>query len=147
MKRYFILGNHDTLEVCLSLPMETQPENSLPFEVVNFHKPVFDQYPNPTCLVEGATEEEIKEYERSLIPQEITRRQFKIALAVLGKNEQDILNGIDQLPEPQRTIARISYKEAGTFERYNPELITVATMYLNMGEDDIDEVFKIGSNY
>jgi hypothetical protein len=147
MKRYFILGNHDTLEVCLSLPMETQPENSLPFEVVNFHKPVFDQYPNPTCLVEGATEEEIKEYERSLIPQEITRRQFKIALAVLGKNEQDILNGIDQLPEPQRTIARISYMEAGTFERYNPELITVATMFLNMDEEDIDEVFKIGSNY
>jgi hypothetical protein len=147
MKRYFILGNHDTLEVCLSLPMETQPENSLPFEVVNFHKPVFDQYPNPTCLIEGATEEEIKEYERSLIPQEITRRQFKIALAVLGKNEENILNGIDQLPEPQKTIARISYMEAGTFERNNPELIAVATNFLNMSEDDIDEVFKIGSNY
>jgi len=81
------------------------------------------------------------------VPQEITRRQFKIALAVLGKNEENILNGIDQLPEPQRTIARISYMEAGTFERYNPELITVATNFLNMSEDDIDEVFKIGSNY
>jgi hypothetical protein len=147
MKRYFILGNHDTLEVCLSLPMETQPDNSLPFEVVNFHKPCFDQYPNPTKLVEGATEEEVKEWERLQIPQEITRRQFKIALAVLGKNEQDILSGIDQLPEPQRTIARISYTEAGTFERYNPELIAVATMFLQMNEDDIDEVFKIGSQY
>jgi hypothetical protein len=147
MKRYFILGNHDTLEVCLTLPMETQPENSLPFEVVNFIKPCFDQYPNPTKLVEGATEEEVKEWERLQIPQEITRRQFKIALAVLGKNEQDILSGIDQLPEPQRTIARISYTEAGTFERYNPELIAVATMFLQMNEDDIDEVFKIGSQY
>jgi hypothetical protein len=93
--------------------------------------------------VEGATEEEI----RATLPQEITRRQFKIALAVLGKNEQDILNGIDQLPEPSRTIARISYMEAGTFERYNPELIAVASMFLNMSEDDIDEVFKIGSQY
>jgi len=81
------------------------------------------------------------------VPQVITRRQFKIALAVLQKNEQDILNGIDQLPEPSRTIARISYMEAGTFERYNPELIAVATMFLNMNEDDIDEVFKIGSQY
>jgi hypothetical protein len=81
------------------------------------------------------------------VPQVISRRQFKIALAVLGKNEQDILSGIEQLPEPQRTIARISYTEAGTFERYNPELIAVSTMFLQMNEDDIDEVFKIGSQY
>jgi hypothetical protein len=93
--------------------------------------------------IEGASKEEI----RATLPQEITRRQFKIALAVLGKSEQDILNGINQLPEPTQTIARISYMEAGTFERYNPELIAVATMFLNMNEDDIDEVFKIGSQY
>jgi hypothetical protein len=145
--RYYLLRNLETLEVYLSQDLETQPENSLPFEVVNFYRPCFDQYPNPTAIIEGATPEEIREHERSLIPQVITRRQFKIALAVLGKNEQDILNGIDQLPEPQRTIARISYMEAGTFERYNPELIAVATNFLNMTEDDIDEVFKIGSNY
>jgi len=81
------------------------------------------------------------------VPQEITRSQFKIALALLGKDEQDILNGINQLPEPHKTIAKIRYMEAGTFERYNPELIAVATNFLNMSEDDIDEVFKIGSNY
>jgi hypothetical protein len=145
--RYYQLLNPENLEVFISADLETQPENSLPFEVVNFHRPCFDQYPNPTAIVEGATEEEVKEWERLQIPQEITRRQFKIALAVLGKNEQDILSGIDQLPEPQRTIARISYTEAGTFERYNPELIAVATMFLQMNEDDIDEVFKIGSQY
>jgi hypothetical protein len=147
MNRYYLRKNENTLEVFVSLPMETQPENSLLYEPNNFHKACFNQYPNPTAIVEGATEEEVKEWERLQIPQEITRRQFKIALAVLGKNEQDILSGIDQLPEPQRTIARISYTEAGTFERYNPELIAVATMFLQMNEDDIDEVFKIGSQY
>jgi hypothetical protein len=145
--RYYRLLNPETLEVYVSLEMETQPQNSLLYEPNNFVKACFDQYPNPTAIVEGATPKEIREHERSLIPQEITRRQFKIALAVLGKNEQDILNGIDQLPEPQRTIARISYMEAGTFERYNPELIAVASMFLNMNEGDIDEVFKIGSQY
>jgi hypothetical protein len=102
---------------------------------------------NGTKWIEGATPEEIIEYKKIFTPQVITRRQFKIALAVLGKNETDILNGINQLPEPTQTIARISYTEAGTFERFNPELIAVATMFLNMNEDDIDEVFKIGSNY
>ena len=81
------------------------------------------------------------------VPEIITRRQFKIALAVLVKNEQSILNGIEQLPEPNRTIARISYTEAGTFERNNPELITVATAFLQMDSQQIDQVFIIGSQY
>ena len=77
----------------------------------------------------------------------ITRRQFKIALAVLGKNENDILNGISQLPEPTKTIALISYTEAGTFERSNPELIFVGKMFLQMTDEQIDNVFTIGSQY
>jgi hypothetical protein len=81
------------------------------------------------------------------VPELITRRQFKIALAVLGKNEQDILNGISQLPEPNKTIAMISYTEAGTFERNNPELIFVAKTFLQMTDNQIDEVFIIGNNY
>ena len=97
--------------------------------------------------VEGATEEEIAEYQKSLVPQVITRRQFKIALAVLGKNEQDILNGINQLPEPTRTIATISYTEAGTFERNNPELIFVGKTFLQMTDEQIDEIFIIGNQY
>jgi hypothetical protein len=81
------------------------------------------------------------------VPQVITRRQFKIALAILGKNEQDILNGISQLPEPTKTIALISYTEAGTFERNNPELIFVGKTFLQMTDEQIDEIFIIGNHY
>ena len=81
------------------------------------------------------------------VPQIITRRQFKIALAVLGKNENDILNGINQLPEPTRTIATISYTEAGTFERSNAELIFVGKMFLQMTDEQIDNVFIVGNQY
>jgi hypothetical protein len=96
---------------------------------------------------EGATPEEIAEYQKSLVPQVITRRQFKIALAVLGKNENDILNGINQLPEPTKTIATISYTEAGTFERSNPELIFVGKTFLQMTDEQIDNIFIVGSQY
>ncbi len=96
---------------------------------------------------EGATEEQIAEYKKSLVPQIITRRQFKIALSVLGKDENDILNGINQLPEPTKTIALISYTEAGTFERNNPELIFVGKTFLQMTDDEIDNFFIIGSQY
>jgi hypothetical protein len=146
MGRYFITSNLETLEV-VAAPFEKQPENSLPYEQNSFFKPCFDKYPKPTAIVEGATQEEIKEYQRSLVPQIITRRQFKIALAVLGKNEDDILNGINQLPEPTKTIAKISYTEAGTFERSNPELIFVGKMFLQMTDDQIDNIFTVGSQY
>jgi hypothetical protein len=96
---------------------------------------------------EGATQEEIAEYQKSLVPQVITRRQFKIALAILGKNENDILNGINQLPEPTKTIALISYTEAGTFERTNPELIFVGKTFLQMTDEQIDNVFVVGNQY
>lgn len=96
---------------------------------------------------ECATSEQIAEANKPIVPEIITRRQFKIALAVLGKNENDILNGISQLPEPTRTIATISYTEAGTFERSNPELIFVGKTFLQMTDEQIDNIFIVGSQY
>ena len=139
--KYFQLKNPETLEVYVSLDLETQPENSVPFFETNFYKAVFDKYPNPTTVIEGGEAPPIE------VPEIITRRQFKIALAILGKVESDILNGINQLPEPTKTIARISYTESGTFERFNPELIFVATNFLQMTNEQIDEVFILGNQY
>ena len=64
---------------------------------------------NGSQWVEGATPEEIAELNKPKVPEVVSRRQFKIALAVLGYNENDILNGIEQLSEPNKTIARISF--------------------------------------
>jgi len=142
MKRYFILKNKESKEVMLA-EYNQQPDNSLPFEPTEFIKPCFDKYPNPTALVEGATEDELL----GEVPETITRRQFKIALAFLGYNEENILNGINQLPEPTRTIANISYREAGTFERSNPELIFVAKTFLSLTDEQIDEIFRKGNEF
>lgn len=96
----------------------------------------------PYETIEIQEEQEVIE-----VPQIITRRQFKIALAVLQKNEQDIIEGINQLPEPTRTIALISYTEAGTFERSNSELIFVGKTFLQMTDEEIDNVFIVGNQY
>jgi hypothetical protein len=81
------------------------------------------------------------------VPQTITRRQFKIALSVLGYKEQDIIDGINQLPEPNKTIAMISYTEAGSFDRFNPELIFVAKTFLNLTDLQLNEIFITGNEY
>ena len=93
------------------------------------------------------TIEVIPQEEIIQVPEILTRRQFKIALAILGKNEQDIISGINQLPEPTKTIALISYTEAGTFERTNPELIFVGKTFLQMTDEQIDNIFVVGSQY
>lgn len=102
---------------------------------------------NGSEWVEGATPEEIAEANKPIVPHVISRRQFKLALAFLGYNENDILNGIDQLPEPNRTIARISYLESGTFERFSNELIYVGKNFLQLTDEQIDEVFITGNNF
>ena len=93
------------------------------------------------------TPEEIEEANKPKIPEVVTRRQFKIALAVLGYNENNILDGINQLTEPNKTIARISYTESGTFERHSQDLIFVAKSFLNLTDQQIDEVFLTGINF
>jgi len=97
--------------------------------------------------IEGATPEEIAEANKPKVPEVVSRRQFKIALAVLGYQESDIFNGIEQLPEPNKTIARISYTESGTFERYSSDLIFVATNFLELSSEQIDEVFLTAINF
>ena len=94
-----------------------------------------------------ATPEEIAEANKPIVPQVISRRQFKLALAFLGYNENDILNGIDQLHEPNRTIARISYLESGTFERFSDDLIYVGKNFLQLTDEQIDEVFITGNTF
>lgn len=59
MKKYFLLLNEETLEVYVSQPLATQPENSIEFFENTFVKAKFNQYPNPTAVVEGMSEEEI----------------------------------------------------------------------------------------
>jgi hypothetical protein len=140
--------NKNTSKVLYAVSDFVDTENEIGIDellTVSLISPYFNQETRE--FYEGATSEEIAEAQRLLVPQIITRRQFKIALAVLGKNENDILNGISQLPEPTRTIALISYTEAGTFERSNPELIFVGKTFLQMTDEQIDNIFIVGSQY
>lgn len=127
--------------------------NSVPYTVIVADEPLEEhisivQNPNLFEILDSEipSDSQYLNYQSNAV-EVITRRQFKIALAVLGKNENDILNGINQLPEPTKTIAKISYTEAGTFERSNPELIFVGKAFLQMTDEQIDNIFLVGSQY
>lgn len=62
MQRYYLLLDPATLEVYVSQPLASAPENSVLVDQnqqYNFARAKFDQYPNPTTVVEGMPSEEI----------------------------------------------------------------------------------------
>lgn len=64
---------------------------------------------------EGATAEEIAASIE--VPTIISRRQLKLALVLSGFNLSIIEGAINGLPEPNRSIALISWNDAITFDR------------------------------
>jgi hypothetical protein len=71
---------------------------------------------------------------------EVKSINFLVQLELEGVTEDGILSIIDTLPEPNKTIAKVSFKRATFFERSNPLLTLVGQAY---GFDDtkLDEIF------
>lgn len=65
--KFFLLKDINTREVYVSNDLEETPPNSLPFYEHHFVLAVFDKYPQPTSLVEGATENQIEELKKENI--------------------------------------------------------------------------------
>lgn len=94
---------------------------------------------------EGATQEELDEYNKSLVPEVVTKLQLKLQLTLSGFDLTLIDNAISQLPEPQRSLTSISWNDATIFERSNPLLINLATQ-LGLTSLDLDNIFINASN-
>lgn len=78
------------------------------------------------------------------IPTVLTNRQLRIQLVIDGYNLNDIVIAINQLPEPDKSIALIEWDYANTFERDNTLLNAVAII-LNLNDTDVDNIFINGS--
>lgn len=75
-----------------------------------------------------------------IVPEKITKLQLKIQLVRMGFDLQIIENAIDTLPEPQKTIAKLSWTEATNFYRDN-DMIESVGQILNLTSEQIDELF------
>jgi hypothetical protein len=142
MIRYFKLMNPETLEVYLSEPTDTQPENSLPFEPIDFFKPCFDQYPNPTAIVEGATPEEI--LEARPVPDQVPLWALKATLDLENKLGA-VEAALDQLPEIVKKKAYWIW-EYGNFIHRNSQTVGFIGQVLGMNKTEIDTLFINAEN-
>lgn len=73
------------------------------------------------------------------VPQVVTKRQGRQALALAGKLD-DVQNAINALPEPQRTLMQIEWDDSTEFHRQRPSLIQLGTA-IGLTSEDIDNLF------
>ena len=81
----------------------------------------------------------LKDLEYVAVPARVTRRQALQALFLEGHLE-NIEPLIDDLPSPQKELARIEWQAAMDFERSWP-LVNQLGALLNLSDSDIDQLF------
>jgi hypothetical protein len=127
---YFSLGEQPALSTDI-LPTET-------FVVAYFNRDLKEYY-------EGATEEEIAEFNRINAPFSVTKRQLKQALVLSGIGLTLIDSAINEITdETERILMKLYWEESNEFERNHPKLREFAQS-INITERQIDELFILAS--
>jgi hypothetical protein len=74
----------------------------------------------------------------------VTPRQMRIALVMSGISLDTVEAAIDSLPEPNKTVARITWEYSVEFQRNNPLLVAMAPA-LGLTSTQIDNLFALAS--
>lgn len=87
----------------------------------------------------GVPNEAIEE----LVPQIVTARQMKKALAITGKLAM-IEAYINSMAEPNKTLVGIEFRESNEFQRNNAILNQMAPL-LGLNQEQVDELFVLAA--
>lgn len=108
---------------------------------ISFIKPKW----NGIKWIEGATEEEITQFNTPVVPASVTKRQLKQALVLAGIPLVNIDYTISQITDDlERELMTIFWNDSTEFERYHPKLIEFAQQ-LQISEQQANELFILAS--
>lgn len=97
-----------------------------------------------TDIIEAATDKDINEYRKSLVPQEITPRQIRLALIQSGVSLWDIDIMIDNLEEPNKSVVKTLREYSLSYER-NDEMLIEFAKQLWIDSEQLDWLFILGA--
>jgi hypothetical protein len=146
MKPYHVIKNRETLETAIQYS-EIPLENSIEYKD-NFLKAVFNQYPNPTKLIESATPEEIEAFKKEEIPNLISMMKLRMILVLMGTSMENVISKIDKLPievidDVTKKLVLIKLEYATHLERNSPELIHLGKLLFT--DEQLDNIFINGN--
>jgi hypothetical protein len=76
--------------------------------------------------------------------QAVSPRQMRIALVMSGISLETIEAVINSLPEPTKTVTRVTWEYSVEFQRNNPLLNTMAPI-LGLSKQQVDDLFTLAS--
>lgn len=103
----------------------------------NYVKPYFNF--ETRTFYEGATQEEINEANRALVPQEVQLWRIRTVLKLM-QLETQIESAIDTLLEPSKTAATYIWKFGTTVER-NSQTVLLLQSVLQLTDEQVDDLF------
>lgn len=140
MKRYFLRQDEQN-NVYVSNLLEVAPDNSIEFYSNNFIKPKFDKFPEPTTLIEGATQEEIEEYNKPFVPQEVHNHKLRLALIHFGIMPSEIDMAIEAMTDlTMREKIYTLWNFAPMLERADTSLNYMSTQF-EISQENLDQIF------
>lgn len=78
------------------------------------------------------------------VPSSVSPRQIRIALIMTGFSLDLIENTINSLPEPDKSIVRVTWEYSVEFQRNNAVLLSMAPV-LGLSDSQIDDLFRLAS--
>lgn len=90
--------------------------------------------------VKWVLEKDIEEIEREYMPKCVSQRQLRTQLVLNGFDLNSVQLAINELSEPNKSIAQIAWDYAITFERDSPLLMCLATN-LGLTQNEVDTIF------
>lgn len=95
-----------------------------------------DNQPEYVDFLQG----ELEEFNRSFLPKVVSQRQLRTQLVLNAFDLNDVQLAINDLSEPNKSVAQIAWDYAITFERDSPLLMCLATN-LGLTVDEVDAIF------
>lgn len=102
-----------------------------------FVKPYFNL--ETRTFYEGATEEEISEENKPIVPFEVALWRIRVILKVMGL-ETIIETALESLPEPTKTGAKYIWQFGTVIERQS-QTVLMLQQVLSMTNEQLDEMF------
>ena len=138
--KYWVWGDDF---VCNIANLKAPIENSKPYNGEQFIKPIYN--PQTNEVYEGATPEEIDEFNKSKIPQTARSMNFRLVLIQNGISMQSIYDLIASLPNPQNELAYQMFEYATHYDRNNAMLNQLADL-MGISQSQLDDYFVQAEN-
>lgn len=75
---------------------------------------------------------------------DVTPRQIRQALVLMGVSLTDINNALNSLPEPQKTLAMVEWEYSIAFQRHRPLVESVGVM-LGWSSGQLDSLWRLAA--